>query len=405
MDARTVRSRFPALAAPLAFLDNAGGSQLPDTVIAAVHDYMVHRFVQVGADYAASTEATATVAAAHRVAELLVNAGEAGKVALGSSTSALVAMLADCYARAPRVGRDEIVVCEEGHEANVGPWLRLEDRGYTVKVWRFDREAETCRFEELEGLVTERTRIVAGIHVSNLLGRIEDIPGLCRIAHAKGARVVVDGVAFAPHRAMDVQALGADWYVYSHYKIYGPHLAALFGTHAALAEIEGPNHFFIDARDVPCKLELGGVLHEGCAGILGLQPYLAFLAGAAPDRPLERAIVERAFEVMAALEEPLQRRLISYLASRDDVRLVGPATADAARVPTLSFVHASKSSAAIARQANAAGLGIRFGHFYAYRLCRALGLDPEDGVVRTSLVHYNSAEEVERLIALFDRIL
>jgi cysteine desulfurase family protein (TIGR01976 family) len=396
-----LRPRFPGLDGGDLLLDNAGGTQVPVEVADRVRDYMLRSFVQVGADYAVARTATGTVARARAMIESLMGAG-AGQVALGPSTSALCAMLADCYRRAPRSRRNEIVVAESGHEANVGPWLRLGREGFEPRIWRLDPAAQECPLEELARLVSDRTLLVAFPHVSNLLGRVERLPEIVEIAHRAGARVVVDGVAYAPHRAMDVAAWGVDWYVFSIYKVFGPHMAALYGSREALAEVEGPNHFFIDRGDVPYKLELGGVLHEGCAGALGLCDYLPAVAGRGPEETLRRETVVRAFSAVEALEQPLAERLLEFLRARTDVRVIGPAEAGAARVPTVGFVHARRSSKEIALAANAAGLGIRYGHFYAHRLAAALGLDPDDGVVRTSLVHYNSPDEVERLIAFFE---
>jgi cysteine desulfurase family protein (TIGR01976 family) len=399
-----LRRRFPALEARDVLLDNAGGTQVPLAVADRVRSYMLGSFVQVGADYATAKAATATVARARTTVEALMGAGP-GQVAFGPSTSGLCAMLADCYRRAPRTARNEIIVSEAGHEANVGPWIRLAREGFVVRTWRLDRARQECPIEELERLVSERTLVVALPHVSNLLGRIERLAEAIEIAHRAGARVVVDGVAYAPHRAMDVTAWGADWYVFSIYKVFGPHMAALYGSREVLAEVEGPNHFFVDARDVPNKLELGGVLHEGCAGVLGLGDYLPAVAAREPEEPLRRGTVVEAFARVEALERPLAERLLGYLRSRTDVRIIGPAEPGPARVPTVSFVHAGRSSKEIALAANAAGLGIRYGHFYAHRPAAALGLDPDNGVVRTSLVHYNSPEELERLIAFFERFL
>jgi cysteine desulfurase family protein (TIGR01976 family) len=399
-----LRRSFPALGSAELLLDNAGGTQVPRAVADRVRDYMLSCFVQVGADYATARAATATVARARTAVAALLGAGP-GQVALGPSTSALCAMLADCYRRAPRTTRNEIVVSEAGHEANAGPWARLAREGFEVRTWRLDRARQECPIEELERLVSDRTLLVALPHVSNLLGRIERLEEATAIAHRAGARVAVDGVAYAPHRALDVAAWGVDWYVFSIYKVYGPHMAALYGAKDALAEVEGPNHYFVDRRDVPYKLELGGVLHEGCAGILGLCDYLPAVVDRAPEAPLRRQTVVEAFAAFDALERPLTERLLGYLRGRDDVRIIGPAEAGERRVPTVSFVHATRSSKEIALAANAAGLGIRYGHFYAHRPATALGLDPDDGVVRVSLVHYNSPEEVERLIAFFDAYL
>jgi cysteine desulfurase family protein (TIGR01976 family) len=404
-DVDAIRKQFPTLAGETAYLDNAGGSQVPACVADAVRDYMLTTYVQLGADYAVSRASSQVFADAHAFIRAFMGGDGAGEVALGSSTTAMCFLLADAYARRGAGERNEVIIAETGHESNVGPWARLAERGWTVRTWKVDPDAQRAPIEALEGLLSERTRIVAFPHVSNVLGEIEDARRIARLAHDAGARVVVDSVAYAPHRAIDVRAMEADWCVYSTYKVYGPHMAALFGTHEAFAELEGPNHFFIPKDAIPYKFELGGASHEGCAGLLALRDYLATLAGVAGADAVDRAAIERAFEMMTALELPLQARLVEYLAAHPRVRLVGPATSGRERVATVSFVHETKSSREIAQAANAAGLGIRFGHFYAYRLCVALGLEPDDGVVRTSLVHYNTTDEVERLIAFFERAL
>ncbi len=174
------------------------------------------------------------------------------------------------------------------------------------------------------------------------------------------------------------------------------------GRREAIAELTGPNHFFVRDDELPYKFEVGGVSHESCAGILGFRDYLAFLASSPEAADVDRAVVEQTFDLMTACELPLQARLINYLQSRDDVRIIGPTHADPSRVPTISFVHSSKSSAKITAVVDRSGIGIRHGHMYAYHLCEALGLDPEDGVVRISLVHYNTMDEVEKFIEVLE---
>jgi len=398
-----IRHAFPALAGDTVFLENAGGSQVPAVVADRIRDYMMSSYVQLGAGYPLSEVATRTVDEAHDFVRLLFNGGD-GEVILGSSTSALLHMLADCYAKTLSSG-DEIVVAEIGHEANVGPWKSLERIGVELRWWRMDRETCESPLDGLAALLTDRTALVAFPHVSNLLGGILDVAEITRMVHDAGARVVVDGVAYAPHRAMDVAAWGADVYAYSTYKVYGPHMGAMWASRETLAELEGPNHFFIPADEVPYKFELGGVSHEGCAGILGLRDYLAELAGVREPGAFDRDAVESAFDLMTACELPLQQRLVAYLQSRDDVRIVGPQHAGPSRVGTISFVHDTRSSAEITEVVDRSGVAIRHGHMYAYHLCEALGLDPDDGVVRVSLVHYNTPDEIERLIGVLDRAM
>lgn len=408
-DGARIRGWFPALSGETVFLDNAGGSQVPRCVADAIREYMLTKYVQLGADYAASRRASETYRRAHGFVNTLVNGEGIGEVILGSSSSALLRMLADCYADSPAEGRDEVVVCDSGHESNVGSWLRLAHRGYRVRTWGLPSDgARACDVEDLAPMLSERTRLVVFPQTSNIFGEVTDLRPIVEAAHGVGARVVVDGVAFAPHQAVDVRAWGVDWYVYSAYKVYGPHMGALFGTRGALSELTGPNHFFIDKSEYPRKFELGSASHEGCAGLLALGEYLSFLAGEEPPGEggeVPRRTVERAFAAMRAREMPLQKRLVEYLAQRGDVRLLGPRDGGAGRVATVSFTHRERTSREIALAANERGLGIRYGNFYSYRLCESLGLDPADGVVRASMVHYNTLGEVERLIEFFEGYL
>jgi len=395
-----IRAQFPALAGDTVFLENAGGSQVPATVADGIRDYMLSSYVQIEAGYPLSRHCTELVNTAHDFVRLLMN-GSDGEVILGSSTSALLQMLARCHSTALTPG-SEIVVAQTGHEANIGPWKMLERLGFPLRWWEMDPATCSCPLEGLEELLNDRTALVAFPHVSNLLGDIVDVRAITELVHAAGARVVVDGVAYAPHRPMDVAAWDVDWYAYSTYKVYGPHMAALWGRRDAITELTGPNHFFVPDDELPYKFEVGGASHEGCAGLLGLRDYLAFLANLRDSQELDRSAIETAFDKMTACELPLQARLIEYLLSRDDVRIIGPNHSDPSRVPTISFVHSSKSSTEITEVVDRSGIGIRHGHMYAYHLCEALGLDPEDGVVRVSPVHYNTVDEVERLIEVLE---
>ncbi len=399
-DLHAIRARFPALDSPMALLENAGGSQVPDCVPDAIRNYMRTTYVQLRAGYPLSSAADAVVAGAHTFAEVLVGGADSGQAIVGPSASQLCAMLASAYGDVLAAG-DNIVIVETGHEANVGPWARLAQRGIEIRTWRIDPATLACPLDALDELLDERTRIVAVVHVSNLLGQVEDVAEIARRAHRVGARVVVDGVAYAPHRAIDVEAWGVDWYVFSAYKVYGPHMAVLWGRSDAIAEIHGPNHFFVPRDDVPYAFELGGVSHEACAGWLAVGDYLAWLVGRTV--PVRAAIVA-AFDAMERLEAPLTEALVSFLASDDRYRVVGPTAPDVPRVPTVSFLHRSRRSADVVAALHAAGIACRNGHMYARRLCAPLGLDPDDGVVRLSALHYNSPEEIARALAVLDRL-
>ncbi len=402
-DVAALRAHFPALAGGTVFLENAGGSQVPACVSDAIFRYLRETYVQLGAGYPLSRRCTATVEAAHAFARTLVNARR-GHAMIGPSTTAMLNMLAGCYAQVLEPG-SEIILAETGHEANLGPWKRLERLGMKIRWWKLDPDLCLCPLDALDGLLNERTALVALPHVSNLLGGIVDLPEIVRMAHGVGARVVADGVAYAPHRAIDVDAWDVDWYVYSTYKVYGPHLAVLYGRHDAVAELPGPNHFFVPQGDLPYQFEPGGASHEGCAGLLALGDYLKVVAGAAPDAACDRGVVKAAFSVMEELERPLIARLLAYLHGKPGVRVIGPQEAGPARVGTISFVRAGKSSRELAAALDRTEIAVRHGHMYAWHLCKALGLDLEDGVLRVSFVHYNTPGEIDRLIEVFDTIL
>lgn len=404
-DVSKLRAHFPSLQSGFAYLENAGGSQVPRCVPDAMHEYMITNYVQTGAGYPQSVVSTENVDRAHEFANTFMGGDGLGMTILASSTTTLIHMLANAYAITMAQGT-RVIAAETGHEANVGPWAGLAKRGFDFQVWRMDRETLQCPLESLEKLLREKpTKIVAFPHASNLLGEIVDARAIADLAHSYGARVVVDGVAYAPHRAIDVKAFDADYYVFSWYKVYAPHMAALFGTHKALNEIEGPNHFFIPREAGPYKFELGGIMHESCAGLNALPRYLNAVAGRPEDQAFERQTVVDAFKVMASLELPLQRRFVEFLKSKPNVRIIGPQHGESGRVSTISFIHNILTPPEIVAEVHKHPIGIRYGDAYAFRLCKALGIDTTTGVVRASFVHYNTIEEIERLCSALDGIL
>lgn len=420
-----IRAQFPALDAGIIYLDNAGGSQLPRCVIAAAARCLRETYAQVGGDYAPSQAASANLRRAHELVKVFVNASPrefapdsetSGSVILGHSSTALCHLLASCYADARDAaraagrddGRDEVIVATAGHEANIGPWRRLARRGWRVTHWPTEVDAQGLwrpRLETLERLLSTRTRVVAFPQVSNILGQTWDVGEVCALVRRHGARSVVDGVAYAPHATPDVRAYACDWYVYSAYKVLGPHAGAMYGSREALAELDGPNHEFIPRHEVPRVYEVGGVAHEACAMILGLWEYACFIARADPAGPIERGVLERAFAHLGRLEHEHTRRVLQSLLGMPRVRVVGSPVDDAARVSTISFVVEGQASATVARSANARGIGIRFGSFYSRRLVEELGLDPDDGVVRISPLHYTSPAEIDRAMDHIDGLV
>lgn len=388
------RALFPALGNGFAFLENAGGSQVPQTVIDAVRRYYETSYVQLGAGYPASDRATAIVDEAHAWMTDFMGGTGIGQVVIGPSTTQLINMLATAYGEIWHPG-DEVILCETAHEGNAGPWTKLARLGIEIKWWKVDPESLQCSLDELAKLMSPRTKLLAFPHVSNLLGEIVDVAAITELAHQHGVRVVVDGVAFAAHQAMEVARWKVDWYVFSTYKVFGPHQACLFGTFEAFRELRGPNHFFLP-EGTPYKFELGGANHEACAALLGVR---AFFGQVAEVSVVDRAAAESVWKQLFEWEQPVTQHLLEELAARPDVKVFGPKTV-ANRVGTVSFRIADELPAQTVARVNGPSRGIRYGHMYAYRLCQAMGIPPDEGVVRVSLVSYNTQEEVSGLLGV-----
>ena len=405
LDVTFARAHFPALTNDWALFDNAGGSVPLVGVIERVHDYMSRWQVQLGATYHHSATATALVAGGPRAMARLVNAS-ADEIVLGPSSTMNVRTLSRALLPLFSPG-DEIVVTNLDHETNIGAWRALEAEGLVIREWRFDPERLALTLEGLEPLLTQRTRLVCFTHCSNLVGTVHDARTIIRRVHEAGALACVDGVACAPHRRVDVKGLDADFYFLSIYKVFGPHLGMLYGKRDLLLRARGQNHFFIPEGEIPYKLEPGNVVHELTAALPAILEYLLALdARHHPDSPApESARLERVFEDIAAHEAVLITPLLDFLRSRRNVRVIGRGVADAHRAPTISFVVDGRDSSEIPAGLDAGKIAIRYGHFYAHRAVEALGLQARHGVVRVSMAHYNTPEEVDRLIAALDRAL
>jgi cysteine desulfurase family protein (TIGR01976 family) len=405
-----VRAQFPALAAEWVFLDNAGGSQTLKQVADRIHDYLMTSDVQLGASYEISQLAGQRVKAGARVAAELVNAGDECEVILGSSTTMLMKLLSFSLVETFTPG-DEVIVTNCDHEANIGPWRNLEKRGMVIKTWRLNPETLELHLEDLAGLMTEKTRLVALTHASNILGTINPIEKIASFVHERGAMICVDGVAYAPHALPDVRQLDVDFYVFSFYKVYGPHYSVLYGKKAYLLKIPGVNHFFINENDVPYKFQPGSPNYELSYGITGIGDYFTQLAkvhaGQVGGREFKglRDAAALAYECFAEHEERLSARLLDFLNSRPNVRIIGKKESSrGVRMPTVSFVIKNVKSSSIPPEVDKHKIGIRYGDFYARRLIEDLGLAPQDGVVRVSMVHYNTLEEMDRLIRVLETL-
>lgn len=430
-----IRSLFPIFGKTgTAILDNAAGSQLPQCVIDAAVDYMTRAYLNTGMQTPESIRVSSTLDRARSTVRTFVNGDAIGSVVLGGSSTSSCFLLANAYADAMEstkagslatgeplpdatramnlLHRNQIIVSTAGHEANINPWMKLARRGFDVVLWPTEKDSDgnyRPLMSTLRKLLSDRTLLVAMPQVSNILGEVWDMKMYTEAAHSVGARMVVDGVASAPHAAPDVAHIGCDWYLYSTYKVFGPHLGALFGTRKAFGEVTGPNHFFIPRDELPRKFEPGGVNHEGCAMICALWDFVCQVEGVDTATPPRHEVFATAFARMLEKERALAGRVLAYLAKHPRVRVVGPTTMDHRRIGLLSFMHQSKKSSDIARAGNAEGLGFRSGHCYAKRLVEELArtypIDPIEGVVRISFMGYNNDAEVDRLLAFLEKAL
>ncbi|WP_306753460.1 cysteine desulfurase-like protein [Paracoccus actinidiae] len=405
LDMAHVQSRFPGLTNDWVFFDNAGGSQICQPALDRVVEFLTHRNVQIGGSYAVSQAAAEALMLGRKAAQTLVNAARPEEIVFGPSTTVLLQNLATAMRSQFRPG-DEVIVTMADHESNIGPWMRLADFGVTVKVWPLNPQTQDLQLSDLAPLMTDRTRLVCVTHVSNILGKVHPVADFARFVHDHGALICVDAVAYAPHRLIDVRAWDVDYYVFSLYKAYGPHGALMYGKYDLLADLDGLYHYFYGKDKVPGKLEPGNPSYESAYSTDGIVDYLTGLArhhGATGDR---RALVAAAYDRITAHEDLLTDRLLSWLGGRNDCRIVGEGTnRDSTRVPTIAFKFDSVDSGNLVRAMDGHGIAMRFGDFHSRRLVEHLGQDHAGGVLRVSMVHYNTVEQVDRLTEALGSIL
>lgn len=398
LDRAFVRAQFPAFAEPSlagqAFFENAGGSYACGRVIARLQEYYRRLKVQPYYAFAASREAGEWMDHARgRLAEYLGVGNE--EVHFGPSTSQNTYVLAQAV-RALLVPGDEIIVTNQDHEANSGAWRRLAAAGMVIREWRVDPQSGTLDPRDLEPLFGPRTRLLAFPHASNIVGHENPVASVCARARAAGAITVVDGVSWAPHGLPDVRALEADVYLFSLYKTYGPHQGLMVVRRGLIDRLANESHYF-NAHEPHKRLVPAGPDHAQIAAASGIAEYFDALdAHHHPHSPVAGRPA-RVRALLRSAEKPLLAPLLQFLQRRPDVRLLGPADAEA-RAPTVSFVPQRVPSSEVGRRLAERGFMAGYGNFYAVRLLEALGVDPGQGAVRASFVHYTTADEVGGLI-------
>jgi cysteine desulfurase family protein (TIGR01976 family) len=404
LDLDYVRSQFPGLSRGWTYFDNAGGSQILKGALERINTFLIEKNVQIGGSYAVSQAAAAALYEARTAAMHLVNASRPEEIVFGNSTTALLQNLARAMQSQLSPG-DEIVVTVSDHESNIGPWDRLKEAGITLKIWPLNKDTLMLDLADLAPLMSDRTKLVCVTHVSNIIGSINPIREIADFVHAHGAKICVDAVAYAPHRAVDVQGLNVDYYVFSLYKTYGPHYALMFGKHDLLLELDTLYHYFYGKDKVPGKLEPGNPNYELAYSTCGIVDYLVVLGEQAGETGPVRQKIEAAFAAITAQENLLTERLLSYLRSRNDCRIVGQANHSETRVPTIAFRFDGREAGELCKAMDSENIAMRFGDFHSRRLAEYLELTDHGGMLRVSMVHYNTLEEVDRFTAALDRIL
>ena len=395
-----IRSLFPALLQqpPFTFFDNAAGAQIPQVVFDAINSHLLHCNVQRGGRYAKSMEVDATIARARDSVAALINARHSDEIAFGMNATSFLRLLSLAIGRTLAT-RNEIIVTDLDHEANIATWLQLEREGAKIVWWKM-REDNALHPEDLAPLLTAKTRLVACAVASHGLGTIIDVAAVARLAHSVGAEVVLDCVHYAPHALIDVQAFDCDYLVCSGYKIFGPHMGFMWGRLELLQDLPTFREDFIPDAP-PGKIEAGTFIYENVAGMAAAVAYLEALGaslggGRGSESPLSRrATLVRAMTSIREYEATLSLEMLEVLrAAGAIVYGVDDPARVADRVPTLCFNLPNIPPALVTETMSKHGIGIRDGHMYAPRLMKRLGVKIESGVVRASLLHYNTIQEI-----------
>ncbi len=403
LDTDFIRSQYPVFThadtARWAMFENAGGSYVPRQVIERLHHFYRYTKVQPYGPFDASIRAGEAMEAGYRAIADLLNC-DPDELTLGPSTTMNFYVLAQALRPLLEPG-DEIIVTNQDHEANIGCWRRLAEFGAVIREWRIDPQTGELDIEDLNSLVGHRTRLVCFTLCSNIVGTMHDFTAISDIAHAAGALAIGDGVSFAPHRLLDVNRSGLDLYLFSTYKTFGTHIGVMWGKSSVLATLEPQGHYF--NRDLPhYRLNPAGPLHAQIGSLAGITDYIDALY----DHHFDDAgngnhmRAARVFELFAEHETVQANRILDAVRAIRGARIIGQERADSgSRAATIAFtIDGMRSSEAVKRLVERQ-IALRNGHFYALRCLEALGIDdPEDGVIRISLVHYNSVEDVDRLV-------
>lgn len=405
-----IRSRFPGLDRIVngnraIFFDGPGGSQSPESVGRAVKHYLLHQNANVGMSFATSRETDVLIEETMRACADLVGCEDYREIVFGQNMTSLTIQLASALSRTWGPG-DEIVVTRSDHDANVRPWvLAAKWSGASIRWIDIDPNDCTYRAETIDSSIGESTVLVAIGAASNFSGTINDVRGICEKAHNVGAEVFVDAVHYAPHGLIDVKNLDCDYLACSSYKFFGTHQGILWGRYDRLAELPVAK-LRVSSEEVPFRWMTGTQGHESMAGTLAAIEHLEWLGIFLTGKEISRREALRvAFTAIEDYESELCWKMISGL-KEIGVKIWGitDSSKKLHRAPTVSFTHHSMSAEEIGSALAENGIFAWAGNFYALELSESLGLEPE-GALRVGLLHYNTAEEVDRFLEVLSEIL
>ena len=400
LDSQFVRTQFPAFSEPSlegwAFFENAGGSYTCKQVIDRLMSYYTKLKVQPYYPYPTSIEAGKWMDESYERLAAYLNVDK-DEIHFGPSTTQNIYVLANALRPMWNTG-DEIIVSCQDHEANAGAWRRLENRGIVVKEWHVDKDCGRLYLSRLDELITAKTKMIAFPHCSNVIAHINPVKEIADKAHEVGAIAVVDGVSYAPHGYPDVGDLGADIYMFSLYKTWGPHLGVMTVKRDLMQKVQNQSHFFKDGVS-RSMLTPAGPDHAQIAAAKGIAEYFDILyqhhfGDESADLPTKRRLLNDMFH---AHEKYLLKPLLEFLKSREDVRIVGPDDPEL-RVSTVSIIPLQKSISDVVSVLTNQKLMVGYGNFYAIRPLMDMDISRESGVLRMSFVHYTTMSEIEHLI-------
>lgn len=405
-----IRELFPALSQSdngqnRVYLDNPAGTQVSNSVASAVAAYMITNASNLGGHFAPSVATEEVTLQAHEDAALFLGAKSAKEIVIGQSMTTLTFHLSRSICRDFQPG-DEIIISRVEHEGNVGPWLEIaKDKDLKIVWVDFDRETWLIEPELLENVLTDKTKLVCLNYASNMTGSINDIKTLTKLAQDAGALVFIDAVQLAPHHLVDVQALGCDFLVCSSYKFFGPHLGILWGKEGILRSLH-PYKGRCVSDELPDRFETGTPQFELLAGLSATIRYFENLGRSASTSESGRELISAAYMLSRDYEEPLTNMLIDGISQIPGVSIYGITNPNRVheRVPTISMRHSRVKPTEIAKFLSNEGIYVWHGHNYAYEPTRFLNIPEEEGVVRIGLAHYNTVEEVNRVIRAIDEV-